>query len=101
MLAVLPERATAHAVLPWLEGDLDRPDAGTGWPRLAAPIPAGFPAPTDDAVERRLCLDDHLIRNPESTFLVRVSGDALAGAGMPSARVGNTFKVSASSMNIR
>ena len=82
MLAVLPERATAHAVLPWLEGDLDRPDAGTGWPLLAAPIPAGFPAPTDDAVERRLCLDDHLIRNPESTFLVRVSGDALAGAGI-------------------
>lgn len=82
MLAVLPERATAHAVLPWLEGDLDRPDAGTGWPRLAAPIPAGFPAPTDDAVERHLCLDDHLIRNPESTFLVRVSGDALAGAGI-------------------
>lgn len=82
MLAVLPERATVHAVLPWLEGDLDRPDAGTGWPLLAAPIPAGFPAPTDDAVERRLCLDDHLIRNPESTFLVRVSGDALAGAGI-------------------
>ncbi|MDG4597522.1 MAG: hypothetical protein P9F75_17860 [Candidatus Contendobacter sp.] len=41
----------------------------------------GWVPPADDTVERRLCLDDHLIQNPESTFLVRVSGDALAGVG--------------------
>ena len=53
-----------------------------GWPRLATPVPAGFPSPADDAIERRLSLDAHLIRQPESTFLMRVQGDALAGAGI-------------------
>ena len=53
-----------------------------GWPLLATPVPAGFPSPADDAIERRLSLDAHLIRQPESTFLMRVQGDALAGAGI-------------------
>jgi len=60
------------------------PDAepDRGWPLLATPVPAGFPSPADDFVERRLSLDAHLIRNPESTFLIRVSGDALAADGI-------------------
>jgi DNA polymerase V len=82
MLAVLPERATAPAVCPGLESDLDLPDAATGWPLLATPVPAGFPSPADDVVERRLSLDAHLIRQPASTFLMRVAGDCLAGAGV-------------------
>ena len=82
MLAVLPERATAPAVCPELESDLDLPDAATGWPLLATPVPAGFPSPADDVVERRLSLDAHLIRQPASTFLMRVAGDCLAGAGI-------------------
>ena len=57
-------------------------EPAAGWPLLATPVPAGFPSPADDAIERRLSLDEHLIRNPESTFLLRVGGDALAGAGI-------------------
>ena len=57
-------------------------ESDRGWPLLATPVPAGFPAPADDAIERRLSLDAHLIRQPESTFLMRVQGDALAGAGI-------------------
>ena len=53
-----------------------------GWPLLATPVPAGFPAPADDTVERSLSLDDHLIRHPESTFFVRVQGDARAVEGL-------------------
>ena len=45
-------------------------------------MPAGFPSPADEAIERRLSLDEHLIRQPESTFLMRVSGDALAAEGI-------------------
>ena len=58
------------------------PEPAAGWPLLATPVSAGFPAPADDAIERRLSLDDHLIRQPESTFLMRVSGDALAAEGI-------------------
>ena len=74
----------ARAIPPWREPNLDlapdEPEAG--WPLLATPVPAGFPAPADDFVERHLSLDDHLIRHPESTFLVRVGGDALAAEGI-------------------
>jgi DNA polymerase V len=69
----------------WLEPALDPgpgPDREAGWPLLATPVPAGFPSPADDFVERRLSLDAHLIRQPESTFLMRVAGDCLAGAGI-------------------
>ena len=69
----------------WLEPAFDpdpRPDREPGWPLLATPVPAGFPSPADDTIECRLSLDDHLIRQPESTFLMRVSGDALAAEGI-------------------
>ncbi|MFO1419494.1 MAG: translesion error-prone DNA polymerase V autoproteolytic subunit [Candidatus Competibacteraceae bacterium] len=79
MLAVVAERSTARGWSPAFELE---PAPERGWPLLAAPVPAGFPSPADDQVERRLSLDEHLIRQPESTFLVRASGDSLAGAGI-------------------
>ena len=75
----------ARTLPSWLEPTLDPgpgPDREVGWPLLATPVPAGFPSPADDFVERRLSLDAHLIRQPASTFLVRVAGDDLAGAGI-------------------
>ena len=77
----------ARAITLGLEPTLDSdPAPGTdreaGWPLLATPVPAGFPSPADDVVERRLSLDDHLIRQPASTFLARVAGDCLTGAGI-------------------
>lgn len=70
----------SHPFGPAAPAPATEPDRG--WPLLATPVPAGFPSPADEAVERRLSLDDHLIRQPESTFLMRVQGDALAGAGI-------------------
>lgn len=58
-------------------------------PRWAVSLPllesramAGFPSPADDHMERRLDLNEHLIRNPVSTFFLRVEGDSMAGAGI-------------------
>jgi DNA polymerase V len=45
-------------------------------------IPAGFPSPAEDFMEKRLDLNDHLIRNPASTFLVRVKGNSMVNAGI-------------------
>ena len=81
MWAVAAERSLARASRPRVDSELP-PGLEPGWPLLATPVPAGFPSPADDFVERRLSLDEHLIRNPESTFLVRVAGDSLAGAGI-------------------
>lgn len=72
MLAVLPEPATARAVSPWLDPDLSGESTST----------FGGPFPANDDLESSLNLHDHLIRNPESTFLVRVTGEALAEAGL-------------------
>ena len=51
-------------------------------PLFLARISAGFPSPADDYVERALDLNAHLVRNPAATFMVRVSGDSMTGAGI-------------------
>ena len=49
---------------------------------LRSAVPAGFPSPANDYVERHLSLDEHLIRHRESTFFMRVSGDSMRGCGI-------------------
>ena len=45
-------------------------------------ISAGFPSPADDFKEIRISLDKELVKNSESTFYARVSGDSMEGAGI-------------------
>jgi DNA polymerase V len=45
-------------------------------------IPAGFPSPAEDFMEKRLDLNDYLIKNQASTFLVRVRGNSMVDAGI-------------------
>ena len=45
-------------------------------------ISAGFPSPADDFKEIRISLDGELVKNQESTFYARVSGDSMIGAGL-------------------
>lgn len=47
-------------------------------------LPAGFPSPADDYLERQLDLHELLVEHPEATFFVRVEGDSMIGAGMHS-----------------
>lgn len=49
---------------------------------LRGAVPAGFPSPADDCVERRISLDDHLMLHPESTFFMRVAGDSMRDLGI-------------------
>ncbi|MEX0918234.1 MAG: translesion error-prone DNA polymerase V autoproteolytic subunit [Candidatus Paceibacterota bacterium] len=49
---------------------------------FAAHPAAGFPAPADDLVERALDINDLVVKNPASTFFVRVQGDSMEGAGI-------------------
>ncbi|OHC82211.1 MAG: peptidase S24 [Rhodospirillales bacterium RIFCSPLOWO2_12_FULL_67_15] len=51
-------------------------------PWLAGSVPAGFPSPAADDAESRLDLNAHLIRRPAATFIVRVAGDSMTGAGV-------------------
>jgi len=51
-------------------------------PLFLSRVPAGFPSPADDYVEKRLDLNEHLIDHPAATFFVRVKGDSMEGAGI-------------------
>ena len=45
-------------------------------------ISAGFPSPADDFKEIRISLDKELVKNSESTFYARVSGNSMENAGL-------------------
>lgn len=46
-------------------------------------ISCGFPAPTEDfGQQQRLSLDTELVKNRETTFYARVSGQSMIGAGL-------------------
>lgn len=51
-------------------------------PLFLASVKAGFPSPADDFLEKKLDLNEHLIRHPAATFFVRVDGDSMQGAGI-------------------
>jgi DNA polymerase V len=45
-------------------------------------VPAGFPSPAADHTQKRIDLNEQLIRNKEATYLFRVKGDSMTGAGI-------------------
>ncbi len=45
-------------------------------------IKAGFPSPAQDYLEGGIDLNKELVKNPETTFFGRVSGDSMTGAGI-------------------
>ena len=45
-------------------------------------VPAGFPSPAQDYVEKTLDLNEQLIAHPAATYFVRVQGDSMIGAGI-------------------
>jgi len=51
-------------------------------PVFIAQISAGFPSPAADYVEDKLDLNKYLIKNPPATFVIKVSGDSMTGAGI-------------------
>jgi len=51
-------------------------------PEYLSSINAGFPSPADDYVDKRLDLNELLIKHPASTFFVRVIGDSMINAGI-------------------
>ena len=48
-------------------------------PLVLCPVPAGFPSPADDYVERTIDLNEWLIGNELATFIVRAEGDSMTG----------------------
>ena len=51
-------------------------------PLFASYISAGFPSPADDYLEDRIDIGKHLVRNPTSTFMMRVKGRSIVDANI-------------------
>lgn len=49
---------------------------------LFGPIAAGFAAPVEEQAEETITLENYLVRDKRSTFLLRVKGDSMIDAGI-------------------
>ena len=45
-------------------------------------VSAGFPSPATDYLENKLDLNEHLIKHPAATFIVKASGPSMVEAGI-------------------
>ena len=45
-------------------------------------VSAGFPSPAQDYYDGPIDLNAHLIKDPTSTFVIRIAGDSMSGAGI-------------------
>lgn len=50
--------------------------------KLLGTVEAGFPTPAEEELIDTLTLDEYLISHPDSTFLIKVSGDSMIDAGI-------------------
>lgn len=50
--------------------------------KILGSIQAGFPSPAEEELLDTLSLDDYLIRTPEASFLLKVSGDSMIEEGI-------------------
>lgn len=53
-------------------------------PLAMTSVPAGFPSPADDYMDKKLDLNEFLIQHPAATFFVRVKGESMIQAGINS-----------------
>jgi repressor LexA len=54
----------------------------TGGIRVLGAIQAGFPSPAEEELVDVLSLDEFLIRRPDATFMLTVSGESMIDAGI-------------------
>lgn len=50
--------------------------------KMLGTVEAGFPSPAEEELADNISLDELLIDNREATFLLKVSGDSMSGAGI-------------------
>jgi SOS regulatory protein LexA len=58
------------------------PAAGPRGYRVLGLVEAGWPSPAEEELRDTLSLDEFLVTNPDASFLLKVSGDSMTGAGI-------------------
>jgi len=49
---------------------------------MVGSVQAGFPSPEEEALCDVMSMDEYLIKKPESSFILKVSGDSMIGEGI-------------------
>ena len=57
-------------------------DSSQQLPLYLAKISAGFPSPGEDYIDKKLDLNEYIVKHPAATFFVRVEGDSMVNAGI-------------------
>lgn len=57
-------------------------EGGVRLPLCSFKVPAGFPSPAADHIEKNISLDELLSIRAPSVYLVRIDGDSMQGAGI-------------------
>jgi len=70
-------------------GFISRDDTGRlmpaqlwGQTRLLGTVEAGFPSPAEEELADTMSLDEWLVGNKEATFMLKVQGESMTGAGI-------------------
>jgi SOS regulatory protein LexA len=50
--------------------------------RVLGTVEAGWPSPAEEELADTFSLEEYLVKNPEATFLLKVSGNSMSGAGI-------------------
>jgi repressor LexA len=53
-----------------------------GQTKVLGLVQAGFPSPAEEELVDTISLDEYLIKNRDATFMLKVSGDSMADAGI-------------------
>ncbi len=80
-----PVNNSKNKVVPFAPGACFRPGkqkAFHGAITFLGSVEAGFPSPAEEELVDTLSLDEMLIRNREASFLLKVAGDSMTGAGI-------------------
>lgn len=79
MTIIIPFDPSSSSTLPYLQPAVIDPLVCV-LPLLLHRVPAGFPSPADEYVEKGLDLNTYLVRNKAATYFFRVVGDSMTGA---------------------
>lgn len=55
-------------------------ERGVVW--LVVPVAAGFPSPAEEELRDIISFDTYLVPRPQASFVLAVTGDSMAGAGI-------------------
>ena len=49
---------------------------------MVGDVAAGFPSPAEEELREVISMDEYLITRPDASFLLKVKGDSMTGAGI-------------------